>query len=68
MPNTRTVGNPGLTAAAIRQRMLIYYCRFFLESFRLDDAVHRAADGYPYFQDSRRNHYIPVFIRQYFVL
>jgi len=45
------------TTALIKPQMRNYYCRFFFKvgSFYTVTAV----DGYPYFQNPRRNHYVP---------
>ena len=58
-PGLGYAGLPEPTTALIKPQMRNYYCRFFFKgSVLLTQAP--STDGYPYFQDPRRNHYIPV--------
>ena len=63
MPDSAAVSDRGLTAALIKPQMLKYCCRFFLR-FGLFNEV-ATSDGYPCFQNLRRNHCTPIVLASF---
>jgi len=60
-PGFRYAGLPEPTTALVKPQMRIVYCRFFFRRFGILSRL-PSADGYPYFQNPRRNHYVPVWL------